>query len=133
MELDVEVLGLADGTFKYVTPQNQGVQVSIGLTARLRHSNVEIVVGTECSQSFDDRPLWITGADISDYRIVCIKSAGHFRAYFQPRAGLIVPCEMPGLRSSDLKTYPYQHVRRPVYPLDDIAEEEFENALQQTY
>lgn len=130
VELDVEVLGLANGVFKYVTPQNQGVEVTIGLTARLRHSNVEIVVATECSQSFDDRPLWITGADIRDYRVVCIKSAGHFRAYFQSRAGKIIPCEMPGLRSSDLRTYPYKHVRRPVYPLDHITMEEFENAIQ---
>lgn len=133
VELEVEVLGLADGVFKYVTPQNQGVQVSIGLTARLRWSNVEIVVATECSQSFDDRPLWITGADMEDYRIVCIKSAGHFRAYFQGRAGCIIPCEMPGLRSSDLKTYPYQKVRRPIYPLDDITMEEFEHAVQHIY
>jgi microcystin degradation protein MlrC len=133
VELDVQVVGLADGTFKYVTPQNYGVQVSIGPTARLRHSNVEIVVATECSQSFDDRPLWITGADIEDYRIVCIKSAGHFRAYFQSRAALLVPCEMPGLRSSDLRTYPYKYVRRPIYPLDEITQEEFENAIQQAY
>ena len=131
--LEVEVLGLADGVFKYVSPQNQGVQVSIGLTARLRHSNVEIVVATECSQSFDDRPLWITGANIEDYRTVCIKSAGHFRAYFQNRAAFIIPCEMPGLRSSDLKTYPYQKVRRPIYPLDEISEEDFEHELQHIY
>lgn len=133
VDLEAEVLALAHGVFKYVTPQNHGVQVSIGPTARLRHSNVEIVVATECSQSFDDRPLWITGGDIEDYRIVCIKSAGHFRAYFQPRAGLIVPCEVPGLRSSDLKTYPYKYVRRPIYPLDDISKEEFDDAMQQTY
>jgi len=133
VELEVEVLGLADGVFKYVTPQNRGVEVSIGLTARLRHSNVEIVVATECSQSFDDRPLWITGANIEDYRIVCIKSAGHFRAYFQDRAGCIIPCEMPGLRSSDLKTYPYKKVRRPIHPLDDITMEEFEHAVQHIY
>ena len=128
--LDVEVLALADGNFCYVSPQNYGVAVTIGKTARLRTGNVEIVVATECSQSFDDRPLYITGAEITDYRIVCIKSAGHFRAYFQGRAGLIVPCEMPGLRSSDLRTYPYQNVRRPVYPLDEISQEEFENAIQ---
>ena len=130
VELDVEVLALADGVFKYVTPQNQGVEVSIGPTARLRYSNVEIVVASVCSQTFDDRPLWITGARMEDYKTVCLKSAGHFRAFFQPRAGLIVPCEMPGLRSSDLRTYPYKHVRRPIYPLDEINEEEFENALQ---
>ena len=133
VELDVEVLALAVGVFKYVTPQNQGVEVSIGLTARLRHHNVEIVVASVCSQTFDDRPLWITGGKMEDYRVVCIKSAGHFRAFFQPRAGMIVPCEMPGLRSSDLRTYPYKNVRRPIYPLDEISEEAFEYALQQAY
>ena len=133
LELEAEVLALADGVFRYVTPQNQGVQVSIGPTARLRHGNVEIVVASECTQTFDDRPLWITGGSIDDYRIVCIKSAGHFRAYFQGRAGAIIPCEMPGLRSSDLRTYPYQNVRRPIYPLDGLTQEEFEHAMQQTY
>ena len=72
-------------------------------------------------------------SNIDRYKTDCIKSAGHFRAYFQGRAGLIIPCEMPGLRSSDLKTYPYQYVRRPIYPLDDITMEEFNHAVQHIY
>lgn len=121
LEVDVEVVGLSDGNFRYVTPQNFGVAVCIGPTARLRHKNVEIVVASHRTQSFDDRPLVITGGDPDRYKIICLKSAGHFRAYFNSRAGLIVPCEMPGLRSTDLKTYPYQKIRRPIYPLDDDA------------
>lgn len=119
MELDVEVVNLSDGNFNYVTPQNFGVAVCLGLTARLRHKNVEIVVASYRTQSFDDRPLVITGGDPHQYKIICLKSAGHFRAYFKTRAGLIVPCEMPGLRSTNLKTYPYTKIRHPVYPLDD--------------
>lgn len=119
LELDVQVVNLSDGNFNYVTPQNYGVAVSLGLTARLRHGNVDIVVASYRTQSFDDRPLVITGGDPHQYKIICLKSAGHFRAYFKSRAGLIVPCEMPGLRSTNLKTYPYQKIRHPVYPLDD--------------
>jgi len=115
----VQVVNLSDGNFNYVTPQNYGVAVSLGLTARLRHGNVDIVVASYRTQSFDDRPLVITGGDPHQYKIICLKSAGHFRAYFKSRAGLIVPCEMPGLRSTNLKTYPYQKIRHPVYPLDD--------------
>lgn len=121
LELDVQVMHLSDGHFRYVSPMNYGVEMCLGATARLRHGNVDIVVTSYRTQTFDDRPLVITGGDPEQYKIMCLKSAGHFRAYFQSRAGLIVPCEMPGLRSANLKTYPYQKVRRPVYPLDEEA------------
>lgn len=119
LALTVEVVGLSDGHFRYVTPQNFGVPVCIGPTARLRHGNVDIVVASYRTQSFDDRPLVITGATPEEYKILCLKSAGHFRAYFKDRAALILPCETPGLRSTDLRTYPYRRIRRPVYPLDE--------------
>ena len=118
LDLDVQVINLSDGNFRYVTPQNFGVAVSLGLTARLRYKNVDIVVASYRTQSFDDRPLVITGGDPNQYRIICIKSAGHFRAYFKNHAGKIVSCETPGLRSTNLKTYPYKHIRHPIYPLD---------------
>ncbi len=124
LEAEVEVLGLADGHFRYVTPQNFGAPAYIGPTARLRTGNVEIVVASQRTQAFDDRSLWITGGNIDDYKIVCIKSAGHFRAYFNDRAGCIIPCETPGLRSTNLKTYNYQKLRRPVYPLDETVQYE---------
>ena len=113
-------MGTSDGEFLYVTPQNYGVTAHLGPTARLRHGNVDIVVSSYRTQTFDDRPLVITGADPERYKIICLKSAGHFRAFFQNRAGLIVPCETPGLRSTNLKSYPYRNIRRPVYPLDEM-------------
>jgi len=116
---NVEVLNLSNGNFRLVTPQDYGLKTSLGYSTRLRHRNVEIVVVSIRKQAFDDRGLLMTGADINNYKIVCLKSANHFRGYFQDRADAIVTCEMPGLRSSNLKTYPYKYVRRPIYPLDE--------------
>ena len=121
VESDFEVVNLSDGNFRYVTPMNHGVPVALGPTARLRHGNVEVVVASYRTQSFDDRPMVITGADPEDYRVICLKSAGHFRAYFQSRAGKIITCEMPGLRSTDLRTYDYHKLRRPIYPLEEAS------------
>ena len=115
----VEVLNLSNGNFHFVTPQDYGLKSSFGRSVRLRHRNVEIVVVSIRNQAFDDRGLLITGADINDYKIVCLKSANHFRGYFQDRADAIITCDTPGLRSTNLKTYPYKYVRRPIYPLDE--------------
>ena len=115
----VEVLNLSNGNFRMVSPLNYHLKTSLGRSARLRHGNVEIVVVSIRDQAFDDRGLLMTGADINDYKIVCLKSANHFRGYFQDRADAIITCETPGLRSTNLKSYPFKYVRRPIYPLDE--------------
>ena len=61
----------------------------------------------------------ITGTGTEHYRIVCLKSANHFRGFFQPRADAIVTADPPGLRCSDLTTYNYRNMRSPLYPLDE--------------
>jgi microcystin degradation protein MlrC len=60
-----------------------------------------------------------TGTELSKYRILCLKSANHFRGFFQPRADAIVTADPPGLRCSDLRTYHYRNMRSPLYPLDE--------------
>ena len=116
---NVEVLNLSNGNFRIVSPHDYGIKTSVGRSARLRHSNVEIVVVSLRRQAYDDRGLLMTGADINDYKIVCLKSANHFRGYFQEKADAIVTCDTPGLRPTNLRLNPYKNVRRPIHPLDD--------------
>lgn len=115
----VRVLALSDGAFIFTGSWRNGAKTSIGPSALLKYGEVEIVAASIRDQTFDDGPIRIFGRKPEDYRIVAIKSAGHFRGYYAGRAGSIIPCETPGLRSSDLKTYPYRNIRRPVYPLDE--------------
>ena len=117
---DVEVLALPqEETCTVLSPMHNGVVYSVGKTARLRHGNVEFIVVSVRRQPLDDGVITMTGANIRDYQLVFLKSANHFRAYFDSRADGIVTSSPPGLGSGDLKTYPYRRVGRPIYPLDE--------------
>ena len=114
----VTVVALSDGKFTYNSPNMFGLPGSLGKTARIRKGNVDIIISSTRAQTFDDRPFLITGADIRDYRYVGLKSTQHFRGYFGTRAAAIIPCDPPGLSTSDLTAFEYQKIPRPVYPLD---------------
>lgn len=120
IELDnVEVVALPEQEgYTYLSPMNQGLWCALGKTARLRHGNVEFIVVSTRKQTLDDGAITLTGANANDYRLIALKSANHFRGYFTDRADAIVTSDPPGLRCSDLRTYPYRRILRPKFPLD---------------
>ncbi|MDW9819290.1 MlrC domain protein [Sinorhizobium medicae] len=113
------VCSLSDGNATFVSPMMEGLPECYGKTARLRVGNVEIIV-TELlgEQTYDDRPFYVTGADITQYDIICLKSENHFKSFFQPRAKAIVATDPPGIGTSNFDFYNYQRIRRPIYPID---------------
>ena len=115
---DAEILNLWDGSFVSAAPINKGVAMSYGKSARLRKGNVEFVVVSVRYQTLDDRPFLMTGADLQNYKIVGLKSMNHFRGYFTSRADAIITADTPGARPANLALYPYQNLKRPIYPLD---------------
>ena len=122
---NAEVLALSDGVGTYLTPNKAGQRVDYQGLARLRIGNAEVIVaGTCANQTYDDRPFALTGADITKYRIVLLKSATHFRAWFQDRAKAIITANTPGNTTENFSLFHYKKLRRPIYPLD--PEMEFE-------
>ena len=118
---NAEIISLSDGNFIHNSPNLFGLPGKLGKTARIRVSNVEIIIASVRAQTFDDRPFHITGADLSAYRYVGLKSTQHFRGYFADKAAAIIPCDPPGLSTSDLSAFTYHKIPRPVYPLDETA------------
>ena len=113
------IISLSDGNFTYTSPNMFGLPCKLGNTARIRKGNVDIIIASTRAQTFDDRPFIITGADLKDYRYVALKSTQHFRGYFSDKAAAIIPCDPPGLSTSDLTAFSYNKIPRPVYPLDE--------------
>src|SRR5438445_168692 len=66
----------------------------------------------------DGRPVVL--ADIAAERILVVKSSVHYRAAFEPLAHAIIEVDAPGLSSSNLARFTFKHVRRPIFPLDDV-------------
>lgn len=114
----VTLISLSDGYMRHNSPNLFGTVTKLGKTARIRAGNVDIVIVSSRAQTYDDRPFLMTGADIHDYRYVGLKSTQHFRGYFQDKAAAIIPCDPPGLSTSDLTAFEYHKIPRPVYPLD---------------
>ena len=53
-------------------------------------------------------------------KILVLKSSVHYRAAFEPLAHTIIEVDAPGLSSSNLGRFTFKHVRRPIYPLDEL-------------
>lgn len=66
---------------------------------------------------------YLLRCDVSQCRTISVKSKHHFRAHFQSISRQIVTVDGGGLGSVILKgggAELYQHVRRPIWPLDEI-------------
>ncbi len=120
LDLEVYVKSLADGKF-ILTALGRGVQADLGKTARLTCGGLDVIVSSRRGQVLDPGPFLLHGIDVRSCRIIGLKSSAHFRAGYEPLAARIITTDPPGLCSSNLAHFTFQHVRRPIYPLDRDA------------
>ena len=115
---EAHVKTLSDGVFTYRGPMFQGVEDNLGPMAVLVIGGVEVVVSSERRQCLDREMLRIAGIELSNRRLLVVKSAVHFRADFGAVAAHIFDADTPGIHRPDFNAYDYQRVPRPIYPLD---------------
>ena len=84
--------------------------------------NVDVLVSSVRTQTFDAEVFLLHGIDVTRYRIVGLKSQQHFRAGFEGIAGPSIRSDPPGITTSNLAALPFQRVPRPIWPLDEINE-----------
>jgi microcystin degradation protein MlrC len=75
-------------------------------------------VTSERIQARDPEIFRVCGVEPAAIEILVVKSAVHFRAAFQNIAKEIIIADGPGLTASDLTRFPYQRIRRPMFPID---------------
>ena len=60
------------------------------------------------------------GIDPRHKRYLLLKSRIHYRAGFAPLARATITCDGEGVTTSDNDLLRFEHVRRPVFPLDRL-------------
>ena len=115
------VRAITDGRFTVTGPMMTGMRISLGRTAVLDCGGVEIMVSEERMEPFDLGVFRHAGIEPTRKKYLLIKSRQHFRAAFEPIARHIVEVAGPGVCSSDYGLFPFQKLRRPIYPLDPGA------------
>ena len=98
-----------------------GVRIDMGPCAVVRAAGVTILLTSKKTPPFDLGQLRSQGIEPERLSVIGVKAAvAHRRAYDRiVKASFTVAT--PGPCSSDLLSFPYRHVRRPIDPLDDIA------------
>lgn len=92
----------------------------LGLTVALRVGGTDVVVNSLRQQVFSPACFSELGIDIASKRVLVVKSTQHFRAGFDPLCAATLYCDAPGSLNGNLAALPYQHLRRPVWPVDAI-------------
>jgi len=125
----VEVSGvvrlISDGTYVRKGPQSPGVVEKMGRTVVLEiggRDGIDLILTSQRAHPSDLEHFRSLGIEPSDKRILVLKSAAHYRAAFAPIATEIFEVDAPGICHPDLRRLPYRHIRRPIFPLDDLEE-----------
>jgi microcystin degradation protein MlrC len=98
--------------------------LDIGQSAALTLDGITVIVLSHRYQCADPMFFEAFGLDIAAAKVVVVKSRGHFRGGFDEffRHDQVIEVDAPGLTSPILSRFPWQHMPRPVLPIDDTAE-----------
>ncbi|MBR6748627.1 MAG: M81 family metallopeptidase [Clostridia bacterium] len=116
---DAYVKCISDGVVMRKSMMGKGAVNHMGPTVCLVVGNVNIVVSSFRTQTFDDGPLRIAGVDWPELKIIALKSSQHFKAWWKDQVAGIISCDSPGIHSSDLSTFNFTQADTGYYPLAD--------------
>ncbi len=112
-----------NGNYTITGPMFTGMTLSLGRTVVLRvGESVRVFISERPQEPYDIGLFTHAGIDPAKVKYVLIKSRQHFRAGFGPFARHIVLVSGPGVCSSDYDLFPFEHLSRPIYPLDQDAQ-----------
>jgi microcystin degradation protein MlrC len=131
VELDVTLLSRSDGAFTLEDPRSHlasmsGIRCAMGPCAVVRHGGITVLLTSRKTPPFDLGQLRSQGLEPRAFAVIGVKAAVAHRAAYDPVAGSSFYVDTPGPCSSTLASFPYRNLRRPIHPLDPIANPVFE-------
>lgn len=112
------------GSFVREGPMGRGVLQTVGRCVVLEiggRGGIELLLTEHRAHPNDLQYFRAFGIEPTQRQILVLKSAAHYRAAFEPIATEIIEVDAPGITSPRLERYPYQHIRRPIAPLDRVV------------
>jgi len=94
-------------------------KVPLGDCAAIEFGGIRVVLITKRTQALGTDLFTGLGIDLSQQRMVVVKSTNHFHAAFAPGAAAILYCDSGGPIPRDHRAVPYTRILRPIWPLDE--------------
>jgi microcystin degradation protein MlrC len=111
---------LSDGRWIHEGPENAGVAAEPGPTAVVEIDGVTLVLNSRKIAPGDQQQLKSVGIDPLRQKIIVVKAAVRWRGGFGTIAKHAIHVATPGLGDVDLSRFTFDHLTRPIWPLDEI-------------
>jgi len=126
VELEVTLVSRSDGRFTLEDLNSHlaamvGRYVNMGPSAVVRHRGITILLNTYKTAPFDLGQWRSQGIDPESFAVIGVKAAVAHRRAYDSIATASYTVHTRGPCVSDPRGLPYKRVRRPVFPLDDMA------------
>ena len=130
VELELTLVSRSDGAFQLEDVHSHlasmsGTHIEMGPCAVVRHAGITILLTSRKTPPFDLGQYRSQGIEPRDFSLIGVKAAVAHRQAYDPIATASYFVDTPGPCSSNLASFPYQRLRRPIYPLDPMAEPQF--------
>ncbi|MDH3689537.1 MAG: M81 family metallopeptidase [Gammaproteobacteria bacterium] len=109
---------LADGHYRHKGTYMTGYETSMGRTAVVDATGVQIVLTSLRTMPFDAEQLRCVGIEPEQQKIIVVKSAIAWRAAYGDIAKHVIVIDTPGVCASNLERFNYQRRPSPIYPLE---------------
>jgi microcystin degradation protein MlrC len=108
---------ISDGKFISTGPMGNNLEINMGQTVVLDVDSIDVVI-TELPYSPNQWPWTTLGIEAEKKKIVCLKSAAHYKAVWKPFAKKFIDPDTPGPHGSNLGGFRYVNLKRPIFPID---------------
>ncbi|GAB5561066.1 MAG: M81 family metallopeptidase [Synoicihabitans sp.] len=130
VQVTVTLISRSDGDFQLEDPNSHlasmnGTSIKMGPSAVVRTGGVTILLTSRKTPPFDLGQYRSQGIEPTEYAVIGVKAAVAHRRAYDPIQGATFFVDTPGPCRSDLTAFPWRHIRRPVWPLDEITEPKF--------
>jgi len=123
VSLNVELVSKSDGQFELEDRHSHlasmsGSHFDMGPSAVVRHRGVTILLTTRKTPPMDLAQWRSQGIAPEELAVIGVKAAVAHRQAYNPIASVQFTVETPGPCSSNLQQFPFRHIRRPIFPLE---------------
>ncbi|MFW5939502.1 MAG: M81 family metallopeptidase [Halolamina sp.] len=127
-DVDGYVAAITDGEFVNTGPMATGSENHLGRTVRLEcgaEDGVSVLLTENRLQPLDAEIWRHAGIQPERLDVLVVKSTNHYRADYEPMASEVIQVNTPGLAAMDPRKFTFDRIRRPQFPLDEMAQDTY--------
>lgn len=121
LKVQAKIRTISDGRI-ILTHMMRGVPLNVGPAVGIKVGEVDIVLTSQPSQTFDSEIFKLHGIDTTECSVVGLKSSAHFRACFNSIAAEILCADSPGLTTLDVTNFAHPAYPGKIWPTDPDTE-----------